>query len=150
MKKFFALFAAAVLQATLFASLEFYGASLDVVLVLLVLWFFFHGRWMELIMPALVGGVLLDALSGAPFGVFSLGLAATMAFLGFCALLFPRENAAHLIVFVALATVWFSLMVFILLKVTGSFEVQITLLGAAVAVAYKIAGSVLLYSLRKW
>ena len=73
----------AVIQSTVTASLALFGVSPDLVLLFTVSWVLLHGRG-EGVLIGLVGGVILDALSGASFGIatISLTLASMLAGLG--------------------------------------------------------------------
>lgn len=144
MKKIFLLFVAVILQATIFQMWEFYGASFNAALALLILFGFFGGDWRKLVFPALFAGMALDALSAAPFGVLSLDFMSTAAFLGALAIFFPRENAVHFVVFAALASAWFYLVLFALLRVTGFTGMEMGSLRIAAAITYNVAGATLL------
>jgi rod shape-determining protein MreD len=58
----------AVLQSTVTARLDLFGVSPDLVLLLVVSWTLLRGI-QEGVVVALAGGMVLDALSGAPFGL---------------------------------------------------------------------------------
>jgi rod shape-determining protein MreD len=73
----------AVLQSTVTAQLDLFGVSPDLVLLLVVSWTLLRGI-QEGVVVALVGGMVLDALSGAPFGLGAAALlvASVLAGLG--------------------------------------------------------------------
>ncbi|MBM3188019.1 MAG: rod shape-determining protein MreD, partial [Chloroflexi bacterium] len=56
----------AVVQSTLGPRLRVFGVSPDLVLLFLIAWVLLHGLRGSLSV-SLVGGLMLDALSGAPF-----------------------------------------------------------------------------------
>lgn len=68
---------AALAQVSLWDYLTFYGVHLDLVLVLVLAWTMVRNLE-EGIVWALIGGLLLDLLSGTPFGVFSIALVVVM------------------------------------------------------------------------
>ncbi|MBN1221274.1 MAG: rod shape-determining protein MreD [Anaerolineae bacterium] len=76
------LISAALLQSTLLPYVEISGVHPDLVLVLVIGWVFLSGleeglRW------ALIGGLSVDFLSGAPFGVFTLTMLVVALVTGF-------------------------------------------------------------------
>ena len=71
----------AVLQSSVTAQLHLFGASPDLVLVLVVSWALLRGL-QEGVVVALAGGMVLDALSGAPFGLGTVALVMTSALAG--------------------------------------------------------------------
>jgi len=73
----------AVVQSTLGPRLRVFGVSPDLVLLFLIAWVLLHGLRGSLSV-SLVGGLMLDALSGAPFGLMTLclTLASSVAGLG--------------------------------------------------------------------
>jgi rod shape-determining protein MreD len=60
-------------QSTVTAHIRLFGVSPDVTLLFVVAWVLLEGT-REGIFAGLVGGVTLDALSGAPFGLLTLAL----------------------------------------------------------------------------
>jgi rod shape-determining protein MreD len=71
----------AVLQSTVTAQLDLFGASPDLVLLLVVSWALLRGI-REGLVVALVGGIVLDALSGSPFGLGTTALVVASALAG--------------------------------------------------------------------
>jgi rod shape-determining protein MreD len=63
----------ATLQSTVLSQIRLFGVSPDLVLLLAISWVLVVGRRDGLVV-ALIGGVMLDALSGAPFGLVTLSL----------------------------------------------------------------------------
>lgn len=149
MKKALVLFAALIAQATVLPYFALYGASLNAVLVCLVWWGFSEGGWGRLFVFALFAGAALDALSGAQFGVIAMSLAAAIALSGGLALFVPRENAVHLALFIALATVWFFLVSFALMNMHALLATEFSFASLAAAVVYNIAGAFIIYRLRR-
>jgi rod shape-determining protein MreD len=73
------LVSAAIIQSTLSRYLKINGVHPDLVLILVIGWTSLHGL-REGLTWALIGGLSLDFISGAPFGIFSLAmLAVTVA-----------------------------------------------------------------------
>ena len=64
---------ASVLQATVLARFHVFGGTIDLVLLLTLSWTLI-GEWQGGIIWGLLGGLLLDLLSGAPLGSAPLGL----------------------------------------------------------------------------
>jgi rod shape-determining protein MreD len=73
----------AIVQSTVTAHVRLFGVSPDVTLLFIVAWVLLEGA-REGIFAALIGGVTLDALSGAPFALLTIALVsvASMASLG--------------------------------------------------------------------
>jgi len=69
------LIGAALLQATLSPYVKISGVHPDLVLVLVIGWVTLRG-WEDGLVWAFIGGLSLDFLSGAPFGLLTLALAA--------------------------------------------------------------------------
>ncbi|MGB9775818.1 MAG: rod shape-determining protein MreD [Anaerolineae bacterium] len=65
--------AAALAQSTALAGAALFGAQPDLVFLLVAVWAFLRGP-VEGSVWAFIGGLLLDALSGGPFGGFTLAL----------------------------------------------------------------------------
>lgn len=64
---------AAVLQSTVLTRLHVLGGTLDLVLLLALSWTL-AGDWVGGIVWGFAGGLLLDVLSGGPFGAMTVGL----------------------------------------------------------------------------
>jgi len=67
------LIGATIFQTTISPYLEISGVHPDLVLVLVIGWVILRG-WQEGVMWALLGGLSLDLMSAAPFGLFTLCL----------------------------------------------------------------------------
>ena len=63
----------ALLQSTVVSHVRILGVSPDMVLLFVVSWVLLQGR-QEGLLAALVGGLMVDALSGGPFGLTVLSL----------------------------------------------------------------------------
>jgi len=109
---------AAVLQSTIVTRIRIWGVSVDLVLLLTVSWTLLQGIG-EGLLVSLTGGIILDALSGAPFGLMtvSLTVASELAGLGEANVF---EKAPFLsCIAITLATITYRGMLLILLKITG-------------------------------
>lgn len=71
----------ALLQSTVVARIQILGVSPDLVLLFIVGWVLYRGVG-EGIVVALVSGLILDALSGAPFGLRLVSLAVASGIVG--------------------------------------------------------------------
>ena len=112
-----AIFAAA-LQSTVVSRMRIWGVSVDLVLLLTVSWTLLQGVG-EGLLISLVGGVLLDALSGAPFGLMTISLTAASELAGLGeANVFERARYLPHIAIV-LATTTYRGLLLILLRMTG-------------------------------
>ena len=109
---------AAILQSTLTARIRIWGVTADIVLLLTVSWTLLQGIG-EGLLISLVGGMILDSLSGAPFGLLmiSLTVASELAGLGE-ANVFERARFLPYIA-ITVATVTYRGMLLTLLKITG-------------------------------
>ena len=74
--------ALAILQSSVLGMLRLLDGSADLVLIAVVSWSL-TGRMHESMILAMVGGLLLDLLSGAPFGLTAVGLVLVAYFVSF-------------------------------------------------------------------
>lgn len=72
---------AALAQSTALAGVSLFGAHPDLVFLLVAVWAFLRGP-IEGAVWAFIGGLLLDTLSGGPFGGFTLALLAAALLVG--------------------------------------------------------------------
>ncbi len=72
---------AALAQSTTLAGVSLFGARPDLVFLLVAVWAFLRGP-IEGAVWAFIGGLLLDALSGGPFGGLALALLAAALLVG--------------------------------------------------------------------
>jgi rod shape-determining protein MreD len=112
------LFGTALLQSTVMPKITLLGVHPDLVLMAVTSWSLLRGAE-EGMLWALVSGVILDLLSGAPFGVYSL----TLLVIGFAAGLGQRNmlriDILAPIIVIPLATLVYVLVVATLLKLLG-------------------------------
>jgi rod shape-determining protein MreD len=112
------LFGIALLQSTVMPKITLLGVHPDLVLMAVTSWSLLRGAE-EGMLWALVSGVILDLLSGAPFGVYSL----TLLVIGFAAGLGQRNmlriDILAPIIVIPLTTLVYLLIVATLLKVLG-------------------------------
>jgi rod shape-determining protein MreD len=112
------LFGLALLQSSVMPKITLLGVHPDLVLMAVTSWSLLRGSE-EGMLWALIGGVILDLFSGAPFGVYSLAL----IIIGFAAGLGQRnmlriEILAPILV-IPLSTVVYLLITMVLLSVLG-------------------------------
>lgn len=151
MKKFFLLVAAIVLQAALFPVLTARGAGFNATLFILALFCFGGVGAAELFSYALFSGIVLDALSGAPFGVLAMTYAATAVFLSAFTRVFQRENTVHFVIFILCATVFFFFASDGMLRIIGSFPARIIPADILAQVVYNTVVGVFFYHMiKKW
>ena len=112
------LFGLALLQSTVMPKITVLGVHPDLVLMAVTSWSLLRGAE-EGMLWALVSGVILDLLSGAPFGVYSLALLT----IGFAAGLGQRNilrvDILAPIVVIPLATLAYLLITMTLLSILG-------------------------------
>jgi len=149
------LFLAAILQATLFKYTGFSGISLNFVLVLL-LYLVFYGKSYKMTMSAaFFAGLLLDGLSGLPFGYLTFAVM-TVVFLARTFLSFVLGDSFwRFLFFVALGTVLYDIILILVLFAARKMTVagmDFSALGAVLAaeLALNIIAAFLFYPLRKW
>jgi len=145
MKQIVSLFIAAVLEATFFQAWGIYGVSFNAVLALLVLFGFYGGGWKKLLFPAVFSGIMLDALSAAPFGLITLDLMLAVGLFWFLARFIPRENAAHFILFSVATTAWFYLFLSVPTYLSGSAGAGVLFARLLGEVVYTVFGAFLIY-----
>ncbi|MFN2130826.1 MAG: rod shape-determining protein MreD [Anaerolineae bacterium] len=112
------LFGIALLQSTVMPRITLLGVHPDLVLMAVTSWSLLRGAE-EGMLWALVSGVILDLLSGAPFGVYSL----TLLIVGFATGLGQRNmlriDILAPIIVIPVATLVYMLVIATLLKVLG-------------------------------
>ncbi|MHB0858252.1 MAG: rod shape-determining protein MreD [Anaerolineae bacterium] len=107
-----------LLQSTLASRIRVFGVSPDLVLLLTVSWVLLHGRQRGLL-PALVGGLMIDALSGARFGFATLCLVVVVLLAGLGEMNVFRTARFLPILTIAVASLVYNLLYLFLLKMTG-------------------------------
>lgn len=152
---FVILFLAVILQATFLIRIAIAGVFLNVVLVLLLCSVFFGKRYQMTMLAAFLSGLLLDCLSGLPFGYLAVVTVAVI-FLSFALLSFVlRDSFWHWIFFVALGTALYYVVltgVLLLARKTIVVSAGFPALGSALAIelALNVAAAFPLYFMRKW
>ena len=149
------LFLAAILQARLFKYIGLSGISLNFVLVLLSYSVFYGKRYKMMMFAAFFAGLLLDGLSGLPFGYLTFAVM-TVVFLARTFLSFVLGDSFwRFLFFVALGTILYDIIsivtLFLARKVTVA-GMDFSALGAVLAaeLALNIIAAFLFYPLRKW
>lgn len=130
------LFSLALLQSTVMPRITVLGVHPDLVLVAVTSWSLLRGSG-EGLLWALVGGVVIDLFSGAPFGVHTLALLAVSFVSGLGQQTIFRSDWLTPIVVIPLATLIYQLMVLGLLTILGWRG------GVASAVRYVVLPSML-------
>ncbi|MFO7917379.1 MAG: rod shape-determining protein MreD [Anaerolineae bacterium] len=109
---------AALLQSTFTARIRVWGVTMDLVLLLAVSWTLFQGI-SEGLLISLVGGLILDSLSGAPFGVLMISLTAASELAGLGeANVFEKARFLPYIA-ITVATIIYRGLLLLLLRMTG-------------------------------
>ena len=109
---------AAVLQASVFSRMLVFGGAPDLVLMLTLSWTL-AGEWNGGIGWGMLGGLLLDLLSGAPIGGSSLALIAVAYLAGLTEGRFWRSHFLLPLASVVLATMVFHFILLTVLAVSG-------------------------------
>lgn len=149
------LFLAASLQAIFFKHPGFSGVFLNSVLVLLLYSVFFSKRYRATMIAAFLAGLLLDSLSGLPFGYLAFSMVAVV-FLSFALQSFVlRDSFWHFIFFVVIGTALYDAALIAVLSLTRKLSLApagLYELGSALAIelALNIIAAFLFYPLRKW
>jgi len=91
-------------QSTVLPHIRIAGVHPDLMLVLVVCWSMLRG-FREGVIWALMAGIVLDLLSGAPFGMFTLSLVCAALLPGLGTANFFRSHVLMSLVFVSLGTV---------------------------------------------
>ena len=149
------LFLAAILQATLFKYIGFSGISLNLVLVLL-LYSVFYGKSYKMTMSAaFFAGLLLDGLSGLPFGYLTFAVMVVVFSARALLSLVLGDSFWRFVFFVALGTALYDAVLMIILFLTRKITMasaDFSVLGAMLAaeLALNIIAVFLFYPLRKW
>ena len=108
----------AVIQSTLIPHLSLGGIKPDIVLLVVISWSLLRGAE-EGVVWGLIGGILLDLLSGAPFGVFTIAMAAVSFLTGMGEMNVFRTNIALPLATIFFATIAYNLIFLILLQAMG-------------------------------
>lgn len=148
--KAFVLFSVAVVaQATVFQYLKEYGISFDCVLAVAIVLGFFRGEYQRLMLPAFIIGIVLDSMSGAPFGATTVALMVSLFALSILAVTLAREHVVHFIVFAGIGSVLFSATVFFITAVLDP-HATMPVIGVLSVIGYNSAGALILYLFSRW
>ena len=109
---------AGALQASFLNNMTIFGAAPDLVLLLTLSWTMV-GEWQGGIVWGLVGGIVLDVLSGGPLGASALGLILAAYLAGLSEGRFWRSHFLLPLATVLLATVVFHVVLLLTLAFTG-------------------------------
>ena len=96
---------AALVQATVVQRWETTETRLNLVLSLLIILVFVRSNTKHLASIVLFSGILMDILSGLPFGALTLSLLLTALLLDIIVLFLPHRNVLHLIIFAIMGTI---------------------------------------------
>lgn len=108
-------------------SLSSSGVMPDVMLLVVVSWSLLRGN-SEGVLWALGGGLLLDLMSGGPFGVASISLALSSVIIGLGELNIVRESPWLPLVASLLATAVYNVAYWSILQITGRFSYTVHIL----------------------
>lgn len=145
------LFAVSLLQATLAPHLAIGRIKPDLMLVVVILWSVLRGAG-EGLLWAFVGGMLLDLLSGVPFGISIVSMMLASYLTGVGEINLFRTNALLPVVAVMVATAVYYLVSLLFLQTLGrpvtldASALQIT----AVAVVLNVALTAVVYLPLRW
>lgn len=107
-----------VIQSTLIPHLSLGGIKPDIVLLVVVSWSLLRGAE-EGVVWGFIGGILLDLLSGAPFGVSTIAMALVSFLTGVGEVNVFRTNIALPLATTFFATIAYNLIFLILLQAMG-------------------------------
>lgn len=106
------------MQSTVIPHLAIGWVKPDLMLLVVISWSILRGT-REGIVWGLVGGIALDLLSGAPFGVFALAMALVSLLTGLGEINVFRTNVALPLATISLATIAYNLVSLFLLQASG-------------------------------
>jgi len=149
MRFFIFLFLAVILQTTVFGYIASVGILFNLVLALIILFGFVKGGYQNMVPAALVAGILLDSISGAPFGVFLFGLVIVALLLDLLSSSLPRDNLFHFFIFATIGIICFEVLVLVFMKI-ASPGILIPFVGIITSIVYNTLGAFALYFLRRW
>lgn len=149
MKAFVLFCIAIVAQATVFHYFKEYGISFDCILAFVIVLGFMRGDYQRLMMPAFVAGLVLDSMSGAPFGAMTTALMVTLVALSGLSVMLAREHMVHFIAFAIVGSVLFSATVFFITMVLEP-ATGLSVIGVLSVIGYNTAGAFLVYFLFRW
>jgi len=112
------LVATIIIQTTVMPHVAFLGVKPDLVLLVVISWSLLRGA-KEGIVWALMGGIGLDLVSGAPFGIHTLALAVLSLLAGLGELSVFRTHLALPLVATLVATLAYDLFFLLLLQMRG-------------------------------
>lgn len=149
MKAFVLFFIAIVAQATVFHNAKEYGISFDCVLALAIVLGFVRGDYQRLMMPAFAAGIVLDSMSGAPFGAMTTALMVALVALSGLSVVLAREHTVHFIAFAIVGSALFSATTFFITMVLQPNS-GLSVIGVLSVIGYNSAGALLVYLLFRW
>lgn len=142
---------AALAQVSLLPAIEVAGVWPEITLVVIVAWTLLRGA-RSAIVWAIVAGIWLDLVSGGPFGMYTLGLAAATFIAGLGGRTIFRSHLLLALGMVAAATVVQDLIQYVLLVFTGA-EILFpdALLRLTLPeVAYNMIAMIVVYPILAW
>ena len=113
------LVATIIIQTTVMPYVAFLGVKPDLVLLVVISWSLLRGA-KEGIVWALIGGIGLDLVSGAPFGIHTLALAVPSLLAGLGELSVFRTHLALPLIATLVATLAYDLFFLFLLQMRGT------------------------------
>lgn len=115
----------AVLQATIVSNLTVWGVFADFPLLVVVSWGLLRGA-REGMIWGFVGGLMVDLLSGAPFGAATLSLMAAGSLSGLGEATVSRTHLALPLVVVFLGTIVYDLVFLLVVQISGQTVVWLS------------------------
>lgn len=141
----------ALVQATVAPHLRLFGVAPDVVLLFTVSWALLQGV-REGVLVALIGGLVLDALSAGPFGAQTVALLVVGALAGISGQNVFRTERLLPYVAVVVATLLYYLILLVALATTGRVIAwgPMALRQVLPAIAYNVLAMAVVYGIARW
>jgi rod shape-determining protein MreD len=138
-------------QSTVIPHIRIAGVHPDIMLILVVSWSMLRGI-REGVIWALAGGIILDLLSAAPFGMFTLSLICAAFLPRIGTVNFFRSHAPVVLISVALATICSYAVSLLVLYVAGRTPAMFELAGRLIVpnLAINVAAALLVFPPTRW
>lgn len=149
MMAFVLFFLAIIAQATVFQFIKMYGVSFDAVLAVAIVLGFLRGDYQRLLIPVFIAGIILDGMSGAPFGAVTIALVAAVTVLSALSAVLAREHVVHFLVFALVGSICFSVTVFFITMIMDP-RTGMSATGVLPVIGYNGAGALILYLFSRW
>jgi len=157
MKTFLFLFFAIIVQSAFLEYASVWGASVNIVVVLIALLGFSSGNYRNMIVPVFCAGIVLDVMGGLPFGIVLLTLLTAVIVLDMSAAFIPHQGIHHFIIFAVVATISYDISMIALLRLAGVAGLSdtlpvfpISLFGITLEIVFQSIAALFVYPLRAW